>query len=293
VLDLSRERVLVTGGAGFIGRSVVAGFRAAGATVRVLDVSENDQDITDAGVRDKAVTPDLTGIVHLAAITSVLGSLEQPAKVHQVNVEATAGLLELARERGVRRFLMSSTNAVVGDVGEETIHEDLPLRPLTPYGATKAAAEMLLSGYAGGYGLITCALRLTNVYGQGMAHKDSLVPRIMRAVRAQATLPVYGDGSQRRDFVHVDDVVAGLLAAWRREVTGSVIIGSGRSISVLDVIAEARAVTGQPVRVEHVDPKPGEMPAVVVSIEKARRVLGYEPSIDLAEGLTTVWSEFK
>ena len=293
MLDLSRERVLVTGGAGFIGRSVVAGFRAAGATVRVLDVSENDQDITDAGVRDKAVTPDLTGIVHLAAITSVLGSLEQPAKVHQVNVEATAGLLELARERGVRRFLMSSTNAVVGDVGEETIHEDLPLRPLTPYGATKAAAEMLLSGYAGGYGLITCALRLTNVYGQGMAHKDSLVPRIMRAVRAQATLPVYGDGSQRRDFVHVDDVVAGLLAAWRREVTGSVIIGSGRSISVLDVIAEARAVTGQPVRVEHVDPKPGEMPAVVVSIEKARRVLGYEPSIDLAEGLTTVWSEFK
>jgi len=93
VLDLSRERVLVTGGAGFIGRSVVAGFRAAGATVRVLDVSENDQDITDAGVRDKAVTPDLTGIVHLAAITSVLGSLEQPAKVHQVNVEATAGLV--------------------------------------------------------------------------------------------------------------------------------------------------------------------------------------------------------
>lgn len=188
---------------------------------------------------------------------------------------------------------MSSTNAVVGDVGDATIHEDLPLRPLTPYGATKAAAEMLLSGYAGGYGLLTCALRLTNVYGPGMARKDSLVPRIMRAVKAGTPLQVYGDGEQRRDFVHVDDVVAALLAAWRKRVTGSVIIGSGRSVSVLDVIAEAREVTGQPVKVEHVDPKPGEMPAVVVAIDKARRVLDYEPSVDLAEGLKTVWSEFK
>jgi UDP-glucose 4-epimerase len=296
VRDLSGERVLVTGGAGFIGRSVVAGFKAAGATVRVLDLSGNDQltgDLTDPGVRDKAVTEDLTGIVHLAAITSVLGSLRQPAKVHQVNVEATAALLELARERGVPRFLMSSTNAVVGDVGDATIHEELPLRPLTPYGATKAAAEMLLSGYAGGYGLVTCALRLTNVYGPGMAHKDSLVPRIMRAVKAGTPLQVYGDGEQRRDFVHVDDVVAALLAAWRRQVTGSVIVGSGKSVSVLDVIARAGEVTGRPVKVEHVDPKPGEMPAVVVSIDKARRVLGYEPSVDLAEGLTTVWSEFQ
>jgi UDP-glucose 4-epimerase len=296
VRDLSGERVLVTGGAGFIGRSVVAGFKAVGATVRVLDLSGNDQltgDLTDPGVRDKAVTEDLTGIVHLAAITSVLGSLRQPAKVHQVNVEATAALLELARERGVPRFLMSSTNAVVGDVGDATIHEELPLRPLTPYGATKAAAEMLLSGYAGGYGLVTCALRLTNVYGPGMAHKDSLVPRIMRAVKAGTPLQVYGDGEQRRDFVHVDDVVAALLAAWRRQVTGSVIVGSGKSVSVLDVIARAGEVTGRPVKVEHVDPKPGEMPAVVVSIDKARRVLGYEPSVDLAEGLTTVWSEFQ
>jgi UDP-glucose 4-epimerase len=301
VPDLSGERVLVTGGAGFIGRSVVGAFVAAGASVVVLDqdVSGSDQtdriqgDLADPAVRERAVTPDLSGIVHLAAITSVLGSLKQPALVHRVNVEATAGLLELARERGVRRFLMSSTNAVVGDVGDATIHEDLPLRPLTPYGATKAAAEMLLSGYAGGYGLRTCALRLTNVYGPGMARKDSLVPRIMRAIRAGTPVQVYGDGRQRRDFVHVHDVVAGLLSAWRNAVTGSVIIGSGRSVSVLDVIARAQEVTGQPVKVEHVDPKPGEMPAVVVSIDKARRVLGFEPSVDLAGGLATVWSEFR
>ncbi len=301
MLDLSGENVLVTGGAGFIGRSVVAAFLDAGASVRVLDQleSENDQvetirgDLCDPAVRDRAVTPELTGIVHLAAITSVLGSLSRPAVVHQVNVEATAGLLELARLREVRRFVMSSTNAVVGDVGERTIHEDLPLRPLTPYGATKAAAEMLLSGYAGGYGMATCALRLTNVYGPGMARKDSLVPRIMRAVRAGTPLQVYGDGTQRRDFVHVDDVVTGLLAAWHRATVGSVIVGSGRSVSVLDLIACANEVTGVPLRVEHVEPKPGEMPAVLVSIERATQLLGYHPSVDLADGLKSVWSEFK
>src|SRR5262249_18262529 len=139
-------------------------------------------DLRDPGVRDSAVTPGLTGIVHLGAVTSVLGSLADPALVYEANVAATPGLLGLARGRGVPRFLMASTNAVTGDVGTSTIHEELPTRPLTPYGATKAAAEMLLSGYAGGYGMGTCAVRLTNVYGPGMAAKDSFVPRIMRAV---------------------------------------------------------------------------------------------------------------
>jgi UDP-glucose 4-epimerase len=296
---LAGERVLVTGGAGFIGHPVVAALVSAGADVRILDRDPLDGvtcvtgDLRDPDLQEEAVTGDLTGVIHLAAETSVLGSLRDPALVHQVNVEATAGLLELARVRGVRRFLMASTNAVVGDVGDLTIHEDLPLRPLTPYGATKAAAEMLLSGYAGGYGMTTCALRLTNVYGPGMARKDSLVPRIMRAVRAGSPLQVYGTGAQRRDFVHVDDVVSGLLAAYQAEVGGSLIIGTGRSTSVLELIAAADEVTGRAVEVEHVDPKPGEMPAVNVSIGRARAVLGYAPKVSLSEGLATVWADFR
>jgi UDP-glucose 4-epimerase len=297
---LAGERILVTGGSGFIGRSVVPALRAAGATVTVVDrrgYPDPDLgvvvgDLRDPAVREAAVTADLTGIVHLAALTSVLGSLAEPAAVHAVNVEATAGLLELARVRGVGRFVMASTNAVVGDVGEATIDEDLPLRPLTPYGATKAAAEMLLSGYAGGYGMTTCALRFTNVYGPGMAQKDSFVPRIMRAVRDGGTIQVYGTGAQRRDLVHVDDVVAGLLAAWRTAYVGPVIIGSGHSVSVAELVETAGTVTGRPVPVEHVPAKPGEMPAVIVSIERARK-LGYEPSVSLADGLATVWEEFR
>src|SRR6185369_6760616 len=108
-------------------------------------------DLLDPEIRDAAVTSDLAGIVHLAAFTSVLKAMGDPAGVQAVNVEATAGLLELARIRGVPRFLMSSTNAVTGDIGTGTIHEGVALRPLTPYGATKAAAEMLLAGYAGAW----------------------------------------------------------------------------------------------------------------------------------------------
>ena len=105
--------------------------------------------------------------------------------------------------------MLASTNAVVGDVGTSTITADLPLHPLTPYGATKAAGEMLLSAYSGSYGLSTAALRFTNVYGPGMSHKDSFVPRLMRAALTDSGVRIYGDGKQRRDLVYVDDVVAG------------------------------------------------------------------------------------
>jgi UDP-glucose 4-epimerase len=298
-IDLSGEHILVTGGAGFIGRSVVPGLVKAGARVSVVDLLPADPpgpddvigDLRDPAVREAAVRPGVTGIVHLAAATSVLGSLRDPVMVHEVNVDVTAGLLELARRHGVGRFLFASTNAVTGDVGDAVINERLPPRPLTPYGATKAAAEMLLSGYAGGYGMATCALRLTNVYGPGMAHKDSLVPRLMRAVRDDRTVQVYGDGRQRRDFVHVDDVVAGLLVAWGAGQTGPLIVGAGRSVTVLDVIDAVGRATGVPVRAGHVPPKPGEMPAVVVDIGLARS-LGYRPVVSMDEGLAGVWREF-
>jgi UDP-glucose 4-epimerase len=289
----------VTGGSGFIGSRLVRALLDEGATVTVADQREFPDsrvrtvsgDLTDPTVRDAVVADGTEVIVHLAAVTSVLRSMDDPVGTHRMNVEVTAGLLELARLRGTGRFLLASTNAVTGDVGSRPISEDIPLRPLTPYGSTKAAAEMLLSGYSASYGLTGAALRFANVYGPGMANKDSFVPRLMRAAAEGRGVQIYGDGTQLRDYVHVDDVVQAILLALCTGHSGPLVVGSGRSESVNDLVTAARSVTGVAVPVSHVPAKQGEMPAVVLDITAAR-TLGYTPRHTLASGLATAWPEF-
>ncbi|CAN5914500.1 NAD-dependent epimerase/dehydratase family protein [soil metagenome] len=295
---LDGAHVLVTGGSGFIGGSVVARLTAAGARVSIVDrkppainVPTVLGDLRDPDIVAQAVTADLDGIVHLAAKTSVLESVAQPQETTEHNVDVTAALLERARVVSVPRFFLASTNAVTGAVGTATITEDLPLRPLTPYGATKAACEMLANGYGASYEMQTCALRLTNVYGSGMLHKDSFVPRLMRAALSSEYVQIYGDGSQRRDLVNSDDVCNALFAAWHHGTTGPLIVGSGHSISVLELVEAAREATGHELPIKHIEAKPGEMPAVIVSIERARQI-GYEPRVTLIDGLRRVWDEF-
>ncbi|MCA1821137.1 MAG: NAD-dependent epimerase/dehydratase family protein [Pseudonocardia sp.] len=294
-------RVVITGGTGFLGRAAAAAFAGRGHPVTVVDFKAHPDptirsvvgDLTEKAVMVNALDGgDVAGVVHLAAITSVLRSIEQPVAVYQANVAMTQDLLEYCRQAGVGRFVMASTNAVVGDVGSATIDEATPMRPLTPYGATKAACEMLLSGYAGAYGMHTCALRFTNIYGPGMRHKDSFVARMMRAALAGSGIQIYGDGLQRRDLVHVNDAVQGVLAAWDRSFTETAIIGSGQSVTMLELVEAVRAVTGCPLPAEHVAAKRGEMRAVTVDIGRARERLGYRPSVSLDDGLATVWKDF-
>ncbi|MFC4002160.1 NAD-dependent epimerase/dehydratase family protein [Prauserella oleivorans] len=295
--------VVVTGGSGFIGRAVVAKFRERGARVTVVDrepspypddagVVHIQGDLADPDVRERAIQPGVDGIIHLAAITSVLKSVEMPSKTYSENVAITHELLELARMHSVPRFILASTNAVVGDVGTATITPDLALAPLTPYGATKAACEMLLSGYAGAYGMKTCALRFTNVYGPGMSHKDSFIPRLMRAALTGTGVKVYGTGEQKRDLVFLDDVVRGIALAWDSGHVGRAIIGAGKSVSVLDMIEGVREVTGAEIPVEHVPAPGGEMPAVIVDISRSAETIGYTPAYDLTAGLAATWQYF-
>jgi UDP-glucose 4-epimerase len=328
--SLAGARVVVTGGSGFIGGHVVAALCQLGAQVLSVDrrsaperwrchpvvgesgggvvgesgggghdgyqgrhqVQALQGDLRDRSVVEAAVPPGTRAIVHLAAQTQVLRSLEDPQGTFDNNVAVMHALLERARELHVGCFVFASTNAVVGAGATGTLHEGAALAPLTPYGATKAAGEMLLSCYNAAYGVRGVALRFTNVYGPGMSEKDSIVPRLMRVAQSGGAFDVYGDGKQVRDYVNVADVTeAVLLALAEEEMSGPVIIGSGTSVSVLEVIEVVEAALARRVNLRHVPPKAGEMPAVVVDNARAKS-FGWEPRVSLEQGVAEVAAEW-
>jgi UDP-glucose 4-epimerase len=297
---LHGRRVLVTGGSGFIGRHAVAGLSHAGAQVRVVDLRPHPNpsvdivvgDIGDPEVLSEAFDGGVDSVVHLAAVTSVLRSVENPGGTFDTNVAGTHAVLEAARAAGVGSLVFASTNAVTGPMEAPAIVETATLKPLTPYGATKAAAEMLMSAYTASYDVRCVCLRLTNVYGPGMQAKDSIVARLMRAIRLEREFEIYGDGRQVRDYVHVSDVIGAVrLALDRQDWSGPVVIGSGKSLSVLEVLDTVRSVTGASLDVRHGPARPGEMPAVIVDPSRALSS-GWAPRYDFAEGVRGVWDEW-
>jgi UDP-glucose 4-epimerase len=306
--DLSGQRVVVTGGSGFIGAHVVAALCRLGADVLSVDrrsakafrchpagdhkVTVVLGDLRHSAVVEEALAPGTRAIAHMAAQTQVLRSIEDPEGTFANNVVVTEALLERARHVGATSFVLASTNAVVGAGASGTLHEGVPLAPLTPYGATKAAGEMVLSCYNAAYGVRGVSLRFTNVYGPGMSEKDSIVPRLMRVAAEGGTFNVYGDGRQVRDYVNVADVVSAILLGLRQPgMSGPLVIGSGLSVSVLDLVDLVEGALGSKLDVQHVPAKAGEMPAVVVD-NSAARGWGWAPSVTLEQGIAEVAREW-
>jgi UDP-glucose 4-epimerase len=283
-------RVLVTGGAGFIGSHLVDALLARGDEVVVLDdLSTGRREHLDARaelVVGSVTEPPALGacelVFHLAAQIDVRRAVADPAFDARVNVGGTAATLELAREWGARRFVLASTGgAIYGDAAAVPTPEDTPPTPISPYGAGKAAAELYLVLYARLHGLSTVALRFANVYGprQDPRLEGGVVAIFTAAAREGRRGTVFGDGRQTRDFVYVGDVVEALLAAAGSDAGGAFNVGTGRETSVLELAAAVG------IEVDHAPERPGEVTRSCLDPTRAAGVLGWRARTTLADGL--------
>ncbi|MGZ6930067.1 MAG: NAD-dependent epimerase/dehydratase family protein [Acidimicrobiia bacterium] len=306
--SLAGRSVLVTGGAGFIGVNLGRVLASAGArtiafdsfvTGRVEDAEAAGYDTVVAGdIRDAdalaTAAVGVDAIVHLAARTGVVDSVEDPRGDAEVNVFGTLNALIAARDAGAGAFVFASSGAPLGSV-DPPGHEGLAPRPLSPYGASKLAGEGLCSAFQGSYGISATALRFTNVYGPYSYHKGSVVAAFMKRIMEGEPLVIYGDGSQTRDFLYVDDLCAAVVAAILRRPTGGLYqLGTGveTSINTLmgllgDVMADAN------VTIRHEPERAGEIRRAFSDISRARRDLGYSPDTALADGLKVTADWFR
>jgi UDP-glucose 4-epimerase len=296
---------LVTGGCGFIGVNVVS--RLASQRVRVLDdlslgrredIEHLGVDLQVGDIRDaetvRRACQGIDVVVHLAAHTRVVESVAQPRLNFEVNALGTLNVLEACREAGVKKVIMASTGGAI--LGEQTppVHEGMVARPVSAYGASKLAGEGYASAYWGSYGLNTVALRFSNVYGPYSYHKGSVVAQFFKNLIDGQPLVVYGDGQQTRDFLYVDDLVDAIVLADKADTPGEVFqIASGRETSLRTLLETMkRVLPDQNFDIRHEPARAGEILRNYASIEKARRLLGYNPQTRLEDGLRTTWQWF-
>lgn len=297
-------QVLVTGGAGFIGSHLVELLVARGCGVRVLDNYSSGSParlahlgkrvrLIEGDVRDsQAVSAAAAGaeaVFHLAAMVSVVQSVERPLETFDVNLAGTLQVLEAARHGGVRRVVLASTCAVYGDEAQLPARESDPAAPLSPYAAAKLAAEEAFLLYARLYGLETVALRFFNVYGPRQDPASpyaAVVPRFVDALRSGRQPTIYGDGLQTRDFVYVGDVVAGLWAAATLPgLSGARFnLGRGEETSVLDLANEIGHALGVPAQPIFAAPREGELRRSRADVS-AFAAAGFTAAVALREGI--------
>lgn len=300
-------KILITGGAGFIGTNLIARLRATrDVEITVLDneslgrrenIAAFDVRFIKGDIgRAEDLRPAVEGqdaIVHLAADTRVMDSIENPQHNFETNVIGTFRLLQAARELGVRRIINASTGGAIIGEAEPPVDETMPARPLAPYGASKLAVEGYLSAFAGSYGMKTVSLRFSNIYGPYSFHKGSVVAFFMRRILAGEPLTVYGDGTQSRDFLFSVDLADAIADVLDSDAVGVYQLGSGRPTTINDLIAAIRRVVApREVPVDHAAPRAGEVHATWCNIANATRDLGYDPKTALPDGLAKTWRWF-
>jgi UDP-glucose 4-epimerase len=302
-------RVLVTGGAGFVGANLVRRLLAAGREVRILDdlrtgreeyVADLDVELVRGTVNETGLVTELAGdvsaIVHLAAAGSVVDSVADPVGNFEANVQGTFSVLNAARAAGVGRLVFSSTGgALIGNAQPPVNERSLP-RPISPYGASKLAAEAYCHAFAKSYGMTTVALRFANVYGPYSGHKKGAITVFLRALHENRPLQIFGDGTASRDFMYVDDICRGIELGLASDLEPGTVahLATGVETSILELARACSVAVGLPDHpIEMLPPRPGEVDRNFATYDFARDVMGFEPSVKLSDGLASTYDWYK
>lgn len=300
--------ILLTGGAGFIGSHVVERLLSRGDSLTVVDDFNNfydpalkhrnaagfadrvrlvEADICDmAGLRPLFANGRFDAIVHLAARAGVRPSIRQPLLYTQVNIGGTQNLLELARESGIRKFVFASSSSVYGVNQKMPFAEDDPIfQPISPYAATKLAGEALGHVYHHLYGMDVVCLRFFTVYGPRQ-RPDLAIRKFTAAMAAGQPIEMYGDGTTRRDYTYIDDILQGVLAALDRPLGYQVInLGESRTVELRELIHLIEKELGVTARIQPMPSQPGDVPITYADITKARQLLDYNPQVPIEDGI--------
>ena len=293
--------VCVTGGAGFIGSHVADALLDQGHTVHVIDDLSTgrrrnvpaeatlfEQDIRSEAAAGLIAEHEYELLVHHAAQMDVRKSVDDPGFDADVNIRGLLNLMEAGVENGLQKVIFASTGGAIYGEPEYTPQDlDHPLRPVSPYGVAKLAAEQYLHYYQHQYGVETVALRYANVYGprQNPHGEAGVVAIFARQLLTGEQPVVYGDGEQTRDYVYVGDVARANLAALSHQGNGVFNVGTERETSVNKLFETMRAAAGVDVSKEHAPAKPGEQQRSVLGVEQSRTTLGWEPQVSLEQGL--------
>jgi UDP-glucuronate 4-epimerase len=304
-------RFLVTGGAGFIGSHVCEALLKEGNTVYSLDNFDtfydpeikrfNIKEIQTAfptfksiegDLRDRKKLDEIFGsiqfdqVIHLAAKAGVRPSIEQPALYQQVNVEGTVNLLEAARLAGVKKFIIASSSSVYGINSKVPFSEDDPVRsPISPYAASKLACEALGHVYHHLYKLDIVMLRFFTVYGPRQ-RPDLAIHKFAKLMYQGKPIPVFGDGTMSRDYTYITDTVQGVMACTKKEFGFDVInLGECHTVTLIHLIELLESALNKKAIIQWLPPQPGDVPITFANIEKARKLLGYNPSVNIETGI--------
>ncbi|MCA9509610.1 MAG: NAD-dependent epimerase/dehydratase family protein, partial [Myxococcales bacterium] len=291
----STMRILVTGGAGFIGSNLCRLALAEGVVPVVVDDASGGVDFLPEGVeRHRVAVADLPqrrdllagvdAVVHLAAKPSVDFANREPLAALDANVGDTLRALLAAADAGVPRFVCASSNAAAGNVAGP-VHERVLPQPASVYGATKTAAEAFCSAVSLSHGLDAVSLRFSNCYGPHSDHKQSAVHLFVRKALAREPVVVFGDGDQTRDFIYVEDIARCILAAAAAPCGPVLQVGTGVETTVRELVAAIEKATGERLAVESAPPRMGDVRASVSDVRLAEEQLGWRPRVAFEEGI--------